>query len=198
MLLAVTLALAGTAEDRALIGQLDREVIALRQRIEHMEGQLRTCTVDKSLSSAFVELRAVLEGRPAVVGREGSAVTVTVLHSELFGAGAASVREEADPLLDLLATAIKMHPELRVTVAVYNDSAMVPSSLRKTVPSVWELTALRASLVVRTLVERFSVPPASLTAAGRGVQSPPTGASADELSAESRRVVFILESGASP
>lgn len=197
-LLWLSLALAGPLEDRALIGQLDREVIALKQRVEHLQSQLATCTVDTSLAPIYTELRTVLAGRPAVVSREGLSVRVTVPHSELFGAGAASLREEADPLLDLLATAIKVHPEVRVTVAAYNDSPNVPSALRKVVPSVWELTALRASLVVRTLIERFAVPPEVLTAAGRGVQEPVVTDTDSELAVENRRVVFILEPGKSP
>lgn len=194
----LSFAFAGPLEDRALIGQLDREVIALKQRVAHLQTQVSTCTVDTSLSPVHAELRAVLAGRPVVVSREGLSVRVTVPHSELFGAGATTLREEADPVLDMLATAIKVHPEMRVTVAAYNDSPNVPSALRKVVPSVWELTALRASLVVRTLIERFEVPPQALTAAGRGVQEPLVADTDSELAVENRRVVFIFEPGKAP
>ena len=197
-LLVLAAALAGPVDHRALIGQLDREVIALRQRIAHMETQLATCSVDTTMPPVLAELRAVLDGRPAKVAREGLAVTVTVPHTELFGSAAYSLREEADPLLDLLSTAIKVHPELRVTVVAYNDTATVPTASRKAVPSVWELTALRASLVVRTLIERFDVPAASLTAAGRGVQAPLPVEAVPDVIVENRRVVFLFEPGVAP
>ena len=198
ILLWSALAVAGPLQDRALIGQLDREVIALKQRVTYLEGQFATCTIDTSLVPVFSELRAVLSGTPARVTREGLSVRVTISHTELFGSGATAVREEADPMLDMLSTAIKVHPELRVTVAAYNDSALVPASLRKVVPSVWELTAMRAAIVVRVLVDKFGVPPSSLTAAGRGMQEPIQTDTDTELAEENRRVVFIFEPGMKP
>jgi chemotaxis protein MotB len=197
MLLFVAVAAAGP-DDRALIGQLDREVIACRQRVEHLTEQLSGCSVEHDLAPLYAELRSVLGDQPAAVERFDDRVTVTVPFTVLFGAGGTSLREEADPLLDLIATAIRVHPELRVTVEAYNDSTMVPSALRKTVPSVWELTALRASLVVRTLADRFSVPASALTAAGRGVQPALASGADSDGTVENRRIVFILAPGATP
>jgi len=190
--------LAGPADDRALIGQLDRGVIALRQKIDHLQAQLETCGTDNIPPPVFVELRTVLAGQPATVARVGRTVTVTVAHGVLFGADGVAIREEAEPLLDLLATAVKLHPELRVTVEAHAESTTVPAALRKLAPTVWELTALRASFVVRALIEKFSVPAAVLTAAGRGVQAPISHDETPDGQALNRRIVFILQPGAAP
>lgn len=190
-------ALAGPAQDRALIGQLDREVIALRQKIEVLEERLRTCSTDTVPSPLYAELRGVLGGQPATLERAGKAVRVIVPLDTFFSPEGRELREEAAPLADLLATALKLHPEVRVQVQVHLDSGLIPPSLKKSFPTAWELSAWRAALLVRVLVERFEVPGWMLTAAARGDQEPVSTDGTPEGRQLDRRVVFFIEPGAS-
>lgn len=198
ILLVSALALATPADDRRLIGQLDREVIALKQKVELLSERLATCSTSDAVDPLFTELRTVLDGQHAVVSRAGPRTLVTVQLDELIASDGTRVREEADPILDLLATAMKVHPTSRVTLLAYGDGEPAPAALKKLGPSALELTAWRAALVARVLIERFEVPAAQLTAAGRGDQEPVASADTPEGRNLNRRLVVLFEPGAPP
>ena len=191
-------ALAGPGDDRALIGQLDREVIALRQKVERLETQLATCSTDPTPDPAFVELRSLLKGHPATVTRDGRRTLVTVPLDTLFSPDGRDLRVEAEPTLDLFAMAMTLHPEWRVTVRVHLDSPTVPAPFKKQFPTAWELSAWRAAATVRVLIERFEVPAWMLTAAARADQEPTAADGTPEARSLNRRVIFIIEPGVSP
>ncbi|MSQ03117.1 MAG: hypothetical protein EXR71_14715 [Myxococcales bacterium] len=192
------LAALAAGEDPALIGQLDREVIALRQKVERLEEQLATCSTDTTPDPAFVELRSLLKGHPATVARDGRRTVVTLPLDTLFSPEGRDLRMEAEPTMDLFATAMSLHPEWRVTVRVHLDSPTVPPPFKKQFSSVWELSAWRAAATVGLLIERFSVPASMLTAAARADQEPASADGTPEARSLNRRVVFMIEPGASP
>jgi len=198
ILLALCAAFATPAEDRQLIGQLDREVIALKQKIEVLNERLATCASGEAVAPVYGELMTVLQGQHAVVSRAGARTLVTVQLDELFASDGARVREEALPLFDLLATAMKGHPESPVILAVYGDGEPLPPLFKKAGVGPCELTSWRAALVARTLVEQFGVAPAQLTAAGRGDQAPVATADTPEGRNLNRRLVVSFEPGVSP
>lgn len=191
----VGLAFAGPAEDHVLIGQLDREVIALRQKVDRLEGALATCSTDTTPDPIFAELKSVLAGQPAVVTREGARVAITVPLDNFFASDARSMREEAAPLLDLVSMGLKLHPGVRVTVVVYYDNSTIPATFRKVLPTAWELTAWRAAALTRELIDQFGVPATQLTAAGRGDQDPVSTNDTPEGRYLNRRLVLILDPG---
>lgn len=186
-------ALGGAAEDRALIGQLDREVIALKQRVAALKESLETCSVESAPDPLYSEILSVLSGQAAVVAREGRDVAVTVQVDVLFSAASLGMREEADPVLDLLATALKIHPDVDVWVQVFLDTGTPNAKLVKQYPTAWELSAARAAAVVRQFSEGFGISPSRLVAVGRGDQSPVTSNDTVEGRAINRRVVFLLK-----
>ena len=186
-------ALAGPAQDRALIGQLDREVIALRQRVALLQDSLTTCSVETAPDPLYTELLSVLAGQSAAVTREGRDTGVTVPVDVLFSAASLGLREEADPVLDLLATALRIHPDIDVWVQVFLDNGDPSPKLAKQYPTAWELSAARAAAVVRHLSEGFGVSPSRLSAIGRGDQLPVASNDTVEGRAANRRVLFLLK-----
>ncbi len=197
MILALSLlvepAQAGAAEDRALIGQLDREVIALRQKVARLQEQLATCSDSTAPDPLYAELLQVMNGQKATVSRLGRRTMVSVPLDELYAPDSLSLREEAWPVLDLVATAVKLHPEVAVTVVAHGDDSTPPAAARKILPTPWEWTAFRAASVARELAEGFGVSPHRLTWAGRGAQDPVSSNDTPEGRALNRRVVFWLE-----
>lgn len=195
-LLLVLAASAGPVEDRELIGQLDREVIALRQKVERLQSQLATCSTESAPDPIYSELRQVLQGHPAVVERRGRDTLVVISLDTLFAPDAVSLRQEAEPLLDLLSTGLKLHPDLTITAIAHVDSGSISPVLAKRYPTAWELSAGRAALVVREMVEGFGVSPHRFTAGARGDQEPVASNDTPEGRLLNRRIVFLLESAA--
>ena len=185
------------AGDRTLVGQLDREVIALQQKVVRLEAAVSTCSTETQPDPLFVELKSVLVGLPAQVTRQGGRVAVTVALDTLFVPDSRTLREEAVPLLDLLSTALKLHPSVSVTVIAHHDTGAIPVAFQKAFGTAWEFSAWRAALVVHALSARFGVLPAQLTAAGRGDQDPVSSNDTPEGRYLNRRLVLILDPRAS-
>ena len=187
---------AGAATDRELIGQLDREVIALKQKVKILEDRLAGCAEGGTTSPLYPELVQVYSGGPVKVERTGATTRVILPGELLFSTGSVTVREEADFALDLLATALKLHMDARVLLVGHTDSDPPPAPFRKLYPSNWELSYARALAVARALTEGHGVPYTRFTVAGRADLDPLTGNDTPEGRAINRRVVAHLTLGA--
>lgn len=194
ILLLASLALATSEKDRALINQLDREVVALKQRNIVLQEQLQSCGSGTTTAPPiYAELTQIFAGTPVTVERKGPLVRVTIPADLLFAGDSNRVRAEAQGTLDLLSTALKLHL-VAATVAVYTDSDPVSNALRKQFPTAWEWTAARAVALSRELSEHYAVPAERLTAAARGTAEPVATNDTPEGRQLNRRVVVeVLE-----
>lgn len=186
---------AGATSDRDLIGQLDREVIALKQKARYLEERLGGCATGGEAGPVYPELVQVFSGGPVQVDRAGGVTRVVLPGDLLFSGGSVAVREEASFALDLLATALKLHMEMNVLLVGHTDADPPAGSFRKLFPSNWELSYARALAVARALVEEHGVPYTRFTVAGRADLDPVTGNDTPEGRAANRRVVAHLTPG---
>lgn len=184
------------AGDRDLVDQLDREIIALQQKVRRLEGQLHGCAEGAGdPGPIYPELVQVFSGGPVTVERRGTAVLVSFPSDVLFSTGSLTLREEADFALDLLATALKLHPDVQVMLVGHTDDQLPPAPLRKLTPDNWSLSVSRAMVVSDALVRRFAVPARQLTVAGRAEHDPVTGNDTPEGRAQNRRIVAHVTPG---
>ncbi|MDP2316201.1 MAG: flagellar motor protein MotB [Pseudomonadota bacterium] len=188
---------AGASADRDLIGQLDREIIALKQKVRILEDRLAGCASGGEVGTVYPELVQVFSGGPVAVDRVGGTTRVTLPGDLLFSSGSLALREEADFALDLLATALKLHMDLKVLLVGHTDADPPSGPFKKLFPSNWELSYSRALAVARALVEGHGVPYTRFTVAGRADLDPLTGNDTPEGRATNRRVVAHLTPGGS-
>lgn len=192
-----SLAHAGAESDRALIGQLDREVIALLQKVQRLEGDLASCGTSDDPGRIYPELVQVFAGSPVSVERSGATTRVTLPGELLFSGNGVGVREEAAFALDLLATALKLHPEVRAVVVGHTDGDPPAGAIRKLYPTNWELSSARAVAIARVLTEKFALPASHLTVAARADSEPVATGDTPEGRASNRRiVVHVIPAGA--
>lgn len=187
---------AGAADDRQLIGQLDREVIALKQRIKALEEGTKSCGSGSEPSPIYAELTQAFAGQPVTVSRIGTETLVTIPEQVLFSNGAMTMREEGEFAMDLLATGLKAHADMDVVVVGHGDGEPPPGNLRKLYPTPWELSAIRADIVARNLIEGYGVSPHRFTVAARGDQDPVASGDTPEGRAQNRRIVVHILPGA--
>lgn len=187
---------AGASSDRELIGQLDREVIALKQKVRYLEERLGSCVSGEDPGSIYPELVQVFSGGPVVVERQGTVTRVSIPGDVLFSPTSTLIREEAAFALDLLGTALALHPEVSVLLVGHTDSEAPPPALRKLLPTNWDLSYARALAVARSLSERHGVAMARITVAARADLEPISGNDTPEGRATNRRVVAVLTPGA--
>lgn len=161
-----------TPADEHLIQQLDREVLALQQRTALLSEKLAACDQSEQNNEVFRQLQQVYAGTEMQVVREGQDAVVVFPTALLFPPGSLELRAEASGTLDLLSTALKLHPETAIWIIGHTDDAPLPAALTKIYPSAWEWTAAQAAALARALQNRYGVEPKRFTVAGRGTTAP--------------------------
>ena len=124
-----------------------------------------------------------------VVYKEQNRITIVVEGQVFFASGEASLQPDALPILDDIAAIIIKYPNYRVNIKGHTDDRPINTVQ---FPSNWELSAVRATTVLRYLITQ-NVDPHRLTATGYGELLPIAPNDTPENRARNRRVEFVLE-----
>lgn len=146
--------------------------------------------IDKGLLSdvqEFVEKTKL--GEFIIVYREESRIVIQVEGQVFFASGEAALNPEALPILDDIVTIIQAHPQYQVNIKGHTDNIPIATAL---FPTNWELSAIRATTVLRHLIDG-GVDPRRLTATGYGEVLPIAPNDTPENRSRNRRVEFVLE-----
>jgi chemotaxis protein MotB len=127
------------------------------------------------------------------VRRESDWVEIEIRDDLLFPVGSRVLLNSAVPVLAALAAKLREIPN-EINVEGFTDNQPIRNGL---FPSNWELSAARATAVVRAL-EREGVDPARLSATGYGENRPVGDNATEEGRAQNRRVVLVVRSYTPP
>lgn len=147
----------------------------------------------EKMKSMADEIRKVLD--PLVKGgqvhvTEGvHGISVEINASVLFAPGDATLEGSAARALQAVAEVVAP-ADFPITIEGHTDTTPIRTAI---FPSNWELSAVRASSVVRLFVAT-GVDPRRLTAAGYGDQRPIADNSSPDGRARNRRVTILVES----
>ncbi len=121
------------------------------------------------------------------VRRNSLWIEVEIKTSLLFPSGSASLSRESIPVLRRIAAVLKSYPN-RIQVEGFTDN--VPINTQR-YPSNWELSASRATTVVRKLAQ-FGIEPSRMVALGYAEYRPKADNSTAEGRSKNRRVVMTI------
>lgn len=96
-------------------------------------------------------------------------VYISISDKMLFRSGSAEINAKAEAVLEKVAKVVNDHKELDILVEGHTDSVPISTDCVK---DNWDLSAKRATSVVRLLQSKFSVAPERMTAGGRSEYSP--------------------------
>lgn len=96
-------------------------------------------------------------------------VYVSISDKLLFKSGSYDITPRAETVLGKVAKVVNDHKDLDILVEGHTDNVPIATS---SIKDNWDLSALRATSVVRTLQSKFSVAPERLTAGGRSEFAP--------------------------
>lgn len=116
-------------------------------------------------------------------------VYVSLSDKLLFKSGSFEVLPAAETVLGKVAKVVNDHKELDILVEGHTDVVPIATSAIK---DNWDLSALRATSVVRTLQKKFSVAPERMTAGGRSEFSPKDDNTTDAGRQQNRRTEIII------
>jgi chemotaxis protein MotB len=96
-------------------------------------------------------------------------VYISISDKLMFASGSASVNAKAETVLAKVAKVVNDHKDLDILVEGHTDAVPISTDCIK---DNWDLSAKRATSVVRLLQTKFSVDPERMTAGGRGEFEP--------------------------
>jgi len=156
-----------------------REIISDTDAARLRETELRQI-LRHELENKSVELE-YLKGR----------LTVRLLDKILFKSGSAHILSSGKEVLDKLAVPIaNTHDRMRIVG--HTDDVRISQALQRKYPSNWELSAARASSVVRYFQEKHGIDPLRMEAVGLSKYHPVTDNKDDASRQRNRRVEVIL------
>lgn len=123
------------------------------------------------------------------VTMRGNQVILQVGGQVLFPPGSANLADQAPGFLDHLVRVARNYPDYRIDIKGHTDPRPISTAKFE---SNWELSALRATAVLRYLMER-GISPKRLTATGYADTQPLVPNTSEEGMSKNRRVEFVLE-----
>lgn len=135
--------------------------------------------------------------RDALLGFQADELSVEVKNGKvyvsmsdklLFKSGSASAEAKGKEAIDALADVLQKNPDIDIMIEGHTDNVPIKTAMYK---DNWDLSAARATSIVRLLAEK-GIEPTRLTAAGRGEFQPRASNDTSEGKALNRRTEIIL------
>jgi chemotaxis protein MotB len=116
-------------------------------------------------------------------------IIVSIKGKALFGSGSARLNAASISIFDQIIEILDDYPDYTINIKGHTDDLPISTPI---FPSNWELSAVRATTVLKYLISK-GVDPHRLTATGYGDVMPLAPNTSDENRAQNRRVEFVLE-----
>ena len=185
-----------------------------QSKLDEKEKELKLLSEDLDKKSAKLqELQAILDKKDADVlalrekikralqGFEGSGLQVTEKNGKvyvsmdeklLFASGRFNIDEKGKEALKALAKVLESDEGISITVEGHTDNVPFSPASSAQIRDNWDLSVMRATTVVKTILEYGKINPMRLTASGRGQYVPVDEEDTKEARAKNRRTEIIL------
>lgn len=174
----------------ALREQLERSSAELQQEVAEKESELdRLHSAQNELLS---ELQQEIADKQVQVEQIRDQLRVEMVDEVLFDSGQAALKPEGIEILGKVAGVLKKTEGRSIEVQGHTDDVPIRGALAERYPTNWELSAARATGVVRFLQDEGGVDPAALSAAARSEYQPRASNETDEGRRQNRRIEILL------
>lgn len=173
------------------LAAIQRDVIAREQRVGDLEKRL--ATRDSTLNALKTKLNDALLGftnSGLSINIVNGRVYVSLSNQLLFTTGKADIDKRGKEALVELARVLNTQEDLSILVEGHTDDQAVKNL--GAIKDNWDLSVVRATEVIRYLVNDGKVDPKRVTASGRSEYFPIDSASTTEARAKNRRTEIIL------
>ena len=176
--------LSDTIEDLKL--ELRQEKLAVLQKESEVSELERTRReIEFSLKEQIAQKDIKLE---EVEGK----LKVTFVDKILFDSGSVMIKPKGQEVLLKLADSFRDNKDQNIAVEGHTDDVQIGSALLDKFPTNWELSAARATAVVRFFQEKGNISPERLTASGFSYYRPVAKNATIEGRKQNRRIEIIL------
>ncbi len=177
--------------ERQDITRLRAELEARNLKLNELERILykkdsAVMALKESVSKALLGF----EGQGLTVQMKNGKVYVSLDEKLLFRSGSTSVDPKGVQALQKLSKVLESNRDVNIMIEGHTDD--VPFTKGASIKDNWDLSVMRATSVVRILLEGSSIDPVRLTAAGHGEFMPVDPSKTTEARTKNRRTEIIL------
>lgn len=177
---------------REVAEQLEREVAACQVRLDEVRDRSDRCSEDSPPPAIYTELVQTFADSEVMVHREGPHVMVVLPGELLFPPTDNVLRGEAAFAIDLLGTALALHPDVHAWVVGHIHDGPLVRNMARDYPDRWTLSYAQAGVVQHALQTGANIPASRFTVSARGTTMPLSEGDSPEGRAQNHRVVVVL------
>ena len=179
--------------DRAALEREQAKLRAQNEALQAQNSQLLSATKQSQsqYDKLVAELNQEVQKGQLQVRRYKDMLTVDVAEQLFFDSGRAALKETGKEVLKKVADALKSYEDKAIRVVGHTDNVPITKGLQKVFPSNWELSAARATTVVRFLQDS-GIEPERLLATGRAEYAPVAPNDTPEGRQKNRRIEITL------
>jgi chemotaxis protein MotB len=177
--------------DLAIIrDQLQRSGAELAAQVAEKEKELEA--LRSTQDELVTELKGEIADKTVQVERIRDQLRVELVDEVLFDSGEATLKPAGMAVFGKIGGVLAKASDRRVEVQGHTDNVPITGALAKRFPSNWELSAARATNVVRFLQEQAKLDPARLSAAAYAEYHPRASNDTDAGRRQNRRIEILL------
>ena len=166
------------------LNERSERVIELEKIIQQKDSSVTA--IKKKVQQALIGL----EGDGLTIEQRNGKIYISLEEDLLFESGKYIINENGVNALNKLSSALASQLDLEILVEGHTDN--IQGSGRGVIKDNWDLSVMRATSVVRILLENQAMNPLQLTAAGRGEHNPIAANETPEGRKMNRRIEMIL------
>jgi chemotaxis protein MotB len=212
-----TMSAGNKKEAEAMLGQLQEA----QRKLDEKEKEIKSLMADLDKKSSdleekntkLMELQSILSKKDAdvqalknkiksaLVGFESSGLQVMEKNGKvyvsmdeklLFASGKFSVDAKGEAALKELSKILEADKDINVMVEGHTDNVPFSAASSAQIRDNWDLSVMRATTIVKTILKYGNIDPNRLTASGRGEYVPLDTSDTKEARAKNRRTEIIL------
>lgn len=177
--------------ERTRLEQLQSDLAERSNRIDQLESVIAAKDANlRNLKDAISKALTAFEGKGLTVEQRDGKVYVSLENKLLFASGSWTVGDKGKTAVVELGKVLSENPNISVLIEGHTDD--VPYSGSGNLQGNWDLSAKRATAIVKILRENKDINPKTLTAAGRGEFAPIVLNDTAENKAKNRRIEVVL------
>ena len=180
---------------------LERDVAALNDRLAEAEKRAAEASAQKdaeinrlkgTYDSLVKDLKSEISKGEIKVTQIRDKLSVQMVEKILFDSGKAEIKPQGKEVLSKVGQVLQGVRDKQIRIEGHTDSVPISVALRQHFPTNWELSAMRATTVLRYLEEKTGLDGKNLAAVGYGPYRPVASNDTPEGKAENRRIEISL------
>ena len=132
------------------------------------------------------------DGSGLTVYEKNGKVYVSMEEQLLFASGSFQIDKRGEEALKKLANVLAADPDINISIEGHTDNVPYKGASTAQIKDNWDLSVMRATTVVKTLLKYGNIAPERLTACGKGEFVPLDKSNTKEARAKNRRTEIIL------